>query len=99
RVAGTEVAASPYDWPYIGGAPYRSAQGKGGTPFLEARWEFGPNIKEKLTREWVERAIKQHEAFKQPIVPASVPVAAGGRLVYRTFQGLSAYDLRTGKLA
>jgi outer membrane protein assembly factor BamB len=80
-----------------GGVP-APAFGPGGVPGLKARWTRS-TLHEELTRTWLDRAAKTQEAREQPGVPASCPVVAGGRVVYRTHGGLHAVDVHTGAVA
>src|SRR5262249_52110336 len=92
------AATNLYDWSMYRGNPTRSALANGGTPFLEKRW-YLPVIREQQTRTLVlERAARTLESRNQPVLPTFFPIAADGKLVYRSFWGVHAVDLRTGKL-
>src|SRR5207302_370917 len=76
------------DWAVFRGDPRRSVQGQGGTPYLEPRWQI--NTLEKTTpeqeavRRWIELAIECQEGSLQPALPASFPIVAGGKVVFRS---------------
>jgi outer membrane protein assembly factor BamB/tetratricopeptide (TPR) repeat protein len=92
------AAASLYDWSMYGGNPTRSSTANGGTPFLEKRW-YLPVIREDATKKLIlERTVRTMETRNQPVLPTFFPIAADGKLVYRSFWGVHAVDLRTGKL-
>lgn len=94
------AATNLYDWSMYGGNPTRSSTANGGTPFLEKRW-YLPILSERneQTRKLIlERAVRTMETRNQPVLPTFFPIAAGGRLIYRSFWGVHAVDLRTGKL-
>jgi outer membrane protein assembly factor BamB len=73
-----------------------SATGVPAATFLpEARWprETGSD---GPTRAWVQEAVERQEAASQPILPAFISMAAGGRVVYRSDRGVRAVDPRSG---
>jgi hypothetical protein len=83
------AAASLYDWSMYGGNPTRSSTANGGTPFLEKRW-YVPVIREEQTRKLIlERARPHPGDAQQPVLPTFFPIAADGKLVYRSFLGRS----------
>jgi len=102
------VAQLPSDWRLYRGAPNRTAQGAGGTPFLEPTWELttlprtdlDPLNKTHLEagRLWVNDLLKEGISFaeqrQQAIIPAFHPVAVGNKLLYRTYDGVSVVDLK-----
>jgi outer membrane protein assembly factor BamB len=92
----TPVGSS--DWAMYGGNASRTAQGQGGTPFLEKRWR-AETMKEQQTKTMVlDQAMKQYENRGQAVLPAFFPIAADGKLIYRSYWGLRAVDLKTGQL-
>jgi outer membrane protein assembly factor BamB len=74
------------------------AEGEGFRPSaaLETRWTT-PTAQETLAREWLQSALQREEERAQTILPASVPLAAGDRVVYRSFTGIQAVERATGK--
>lgn len=98
------VTRNPNDWLVFGGRPDRSAQGNGGTPFLEYLWKQ-PTMRSKDTARFVmgdgsyQGAVKQRELKGEAILPSFFPVAAKGKLIYRSYWGIHAVDLhKEGKL-
>ena len=104
-VQRTSVDLCLADNPLVGGSPARSSQGIGGTAFLEARW------RQKLFNSaTVEQYLKQADSSlhrRQPVIPANQPVtvtlndehgAPKPLLVYRSFLGINAVEMKTGKL-
>jgi outer membrane protein assembly factor BamB/tetratricopeptide (TPR) repeat protein len=81
------------------GDPQRSGIGHGGPPLLEKRWALA-TFTDKATRQLVmEDAVKAYEGRNQAVLPAFFPIAAEGKLVYRSHLGIHALDIKTGKLA
>lgn len=92
------ATASLYDWSMYRGNPTRSALANGGTPFLEKRW-YLPTIRENQTRTLIlDKVVRSLDTRGQAALPTFFPIAADGKLVYRSFWGVHAVDLRTGKL-
>ncbi|HEV3257311.1 MAG TPA: PQQ-binding-like beta-propeller repeat protein, partial [Gemmataceae bacterium] len=99
---------SPDDWAVYGGNASRSALGSGDKPFLEKRWwapGFHPptesrdgNTDEQARNLILNQAVKAYENRGQAILPAFFPIAADGKLIYRSFWGIHAVELKTGKL-
>jgi outer membrane protein assembly factor BamB len=97
-------------YPYYRGNLSRTAQNVGGTPFLEPRWEWAMVPSEepssgtspdysraiKWVTDKVNYALKQADQGSQrrPALPTFFPVAANGKIIFRTFDGVSAYYLR-----
>jgi len=51
------------------------------------------------TRQWVEQAVAyQEKRGNHAVLPGFFPIAAGGKLIFRSYSGVQAADLRTGKL-
>ncbi|HEY7156882.1 MAG TPA: PQQ-binding-like beta-propeller repeat protein [Gemmataceae bacterium] len=65
---------------------------------LEPRWTR-PTVHEAATRTWLQTAVEAQESRVSPILPASAPIVAGGRVVYRSYRGLHAVDIQTGREA
>jgi tetratricopeptide (TPR) repeat protein len=93
------------DSPIYRGRPSRTAMLPGGTPYLEAAW------RNKMWRsdeghERVKAAQTAIEAKAQTLLTAFVPITAmatdGSKqtplLIYRTYSGIEAVDMRTGRV-
>lgn len=65
---------------------------------LEARWTKA-TANEEVTRQWLQAAVQREEDRSQMVLPASLPITAGEKLVYRSCRGVHAVDPTTGKLA
>jgi outer membrane protein assembly factor BamB len=96
-----------YDYPMYRGDPTRSAMSNGGTPFLEKRWHWPTftslgKLDDKdnpsLAHGEITAAVRFQEGRSQAILPSFFPIAADGKLVYRSYWGLHAVDIKTGKL-
>jgi outer membrane protein assembly factor BamB len=111
RAAALVGQAGQSDWWVFRGNAARNAQGVGSTAYLEPRWqatllpldETNPNA----TREQVDAS---HELRKlldvaraslegKPVLPAFFPIAAGGKLIYRTYDGVYAVSLKDADTA
>jgi outer membrane protein assembly factor BamB len=107
RATAPEVFAA-FDWPLFRGNLNRNGTGRGSAPFLENKWQksnldlnLPPGEQPKLnaaTRQWVEEAIRQQQYKPEPMIPAFTPIAAAGKLVYRSFWGIHCVDVKTGEL-
>jgi outer membrane protein assembly factor BamB len=98
--AAVAETASPFDWALFRGNPSRSARGRGGDPFLESKWQMSM-LAEKLSpqaKEWVSKAREQQQVRPELMLPAFFPVAACGKLIYRSYAGIHAVDIKTGEL-
>jgi outer membrane protein assembly factor BamB len=104
------VVASAFDYPQFGGNESRSAQAVGGAPFMVRRWAqpltLEGQVKSWLFDEKEPSAVKQLLVRGQAVLPGLYPIAAtiqkGGQphavLVFRSYGGISAVDLKNGKL-
>ena len=91
---------SPLEWTLFRGDATRTAAGRGSAPFLEPNWTHS-NIQERVdprTRSAVEAALHLQQNRSEAFMPAFFPVATGGKLVYRTYRGVNAVDIKTGEL-
>lgn len=98
--AAVPESASPFDWAVFRGNASRSAKGRGGDPFLESKWHVSM-LSDKLNPaagEWFEKARQQAQYRPEPMLPAFLPVAACGKLIYRSYSGIHAVDIKTGDL-
>ena len=104
---GPPVALSNYDWPMYRGDPRRSGLGNGGAPLLEESWKKSLfKDKSSTARGEVDQTVKFLTERGQPILPAFYPIVATIRkaeseepvpiLVYRSYSGICAHDLKTG---
>jgi hypothetical protein len=88
-------------WPMFRGDASRSAQGVGGTAFLEPRWKFA-TWREQFTKNHLDKAVEMLAARKRTVLPALYPLSAtlarkDGKvplMVYRDFWGIHARPLR-----
>lgn len=105
-----QAAAAPfglYDWPMFRGNAMRSAEGRGGAPFLEESWK-SPSFKQDQARDLVMQGVRRLEELGQPILPAFFPIALTVQkkdtdkpvplIVSRSYWGIHAINGRTGKL-
>ena len=97
---GAEKLAQP-DWNSARGNPQNNAQGNGGRPFLEPTWQFSmmPILvaADQETKgagmAWIEQHLKQYLQMidmrpNHPPITAFFPIAAPGRIVFRTYNGV-----------
>ena len=99
RAAAPETA-SPFDWAVFRGNASRSAKGRGGDPFLESKWQLSmlPDKLNEEARAWIKDAEQRQQYRPEPMLPAFFPVAACGKLIYRSYAGIHAVDIKTGDL-
>jgi outer membrane protein assembly factor BamB len=98
RATPPEVA-NLFDWPMFRGNASRSAQGQGSAPFLDSKWHISTTENLYLeAKRWLEAALKQRNARQEAPLPAFCPIAAGGKLLFRSYSGIHAVDCRTGNL-
>src|SRR5262249_42043444 len=109
KYKGPLAESNLYDWGLYRGNASRTAQGSGGAPFLEKRYarptvgastnqSTGGYEDSPTAQTHVATAVKMLEQREQPVLPALFPIAADGKLVYRSFWGLHAIDIKSGKL-
>jgi outer membrane protein assembly factor BamB len=99
------------DWPVFRGNPARNAQGVGSTSYLEPRWQASmlplDDSNPLVTHDQVEATARLREllplAFAslegKPILPTFFPIAANGKLIYRTYDGVYAVSLKDADTA
>jgi outer membrane protein assembly factor BamB len=100
RAAGLLSQAGLHDWPMFRGNAARSAQGIGGTAYLEPRWQASMLPLDEPGQvdatNWIRHALAA--AFQRlenkPILPTFFPIAANGKLIYRTYDGVYAVSLK-----
>lgn len=95
RPAAREIKEGA-EWPFFRGDAARSAWSAAGDFASEPRWRH-ETAHETATRAWVQEAIKQQEVRGEPVLPNFFPIVAGGKVVYRSYRGIHAVDLVTGK--
>ncbi len=108
KVKRGETYSCVYDYPMVGGSHNRNAQQVGGTPFLERRWVqqllHDANIGQAQT--WLNQANGMLQR-RHPVIPAFQPITVtlnqNGQLkpliVMRSYSGIVAVELTTGKIA
>ena len=110
--AATRLAPSGLnDWLVFRGNPARNAQGVGGTAYLEARWHYSmtpldesdslSSHEQKDATDQVRKllAIAFARLEGKPILPAFFPLAANGKSIFRTYDGVHAVGLRDADTA
>jgi outer membrane protein assembly factor BamB/tetratricopeptide (TPR) repeat protein len=92
--------AISFNWEMFRGNPSRSAKGQGSAPFLESEWQRS-NLEHlhPEAKNWIDKALNQPHRGSEPMLPAFCPIAAGNKLIYRSFWGIHAVDIKTGELA
>jgi outer membrane protein assembly factor BamB len=104
KLARDGVEGSRSDWLMFAGGENRNQQGEGGPAFMVPTWKK-KTINETLLETWLRHA-EEWSKGKQPILPAFFPVAAtitrGDKkvplLVYRSYLGLHAVNVKTGEV-
>jgi outer membrane protein assembly factor BamB len=105
RIATVE-STNPYGWAMFRGDATRSAKGQGSAPFLEAKWQRSTipesrptDSRQKETKSWIEQARPRDAQRSDIFLPAFFPIAAAGKLIYRSHAGVEAVDIKSGELA
>jgi outer membrane protein assembly factor BamB len=111
KAAAVLAQAGLNDWQVFRGNAARNAQGVGGTAYLEARWQYSMTPLDESDptrpRDQVDATDQVRKlltvAFARlegkPILPAFFPVAANGKLIFRTYDGVHAVSLRDTETA
>jgi outer membrane protein assembly factor BamB len=99
QLKGSPAPATVADWPMFRGGPTRTEQAPGGAPFLEPIWTVSTLPTGTTPRSWIDDHLTLatrywQEQRKQPILPAFFPVAVKDMVVYRTYDGIYALDLK-----
>ncbi|HEY1376304.1 MAG TPA: PQQ-binding-like beta-propeller repeat protein, partial [Gemmataceae bacterium] len=113
KAAALVAQVGQNDWWTFRGNPARNAQGVGGIAYLEPRWQYSmtpldetdPDNHDKpdvvqathTVGELIRAALASLEG--KPVLPAFFPVAANGRLLFRTYDGVHAVSLRDADTA
>src|SRR5262249_53166530 len=96
--------ANPHDWIMVAGNASRNAQAVGSPPLLdEVLWarktildkndDSGELERGAEAEAMLKEAVKRSRDMNLPIMPGSFPIAASGRLIYRTYLGISAVNV------
>jgi outer membrane protein assembly factor BamB len=94
--APARASSAALEWPLFRGNAARSARADGADLVPEAKWHLA-TVHETATRTWVQEAIRRQEARGEPVLPGFFPIAADGKVVYRSYRGIHAVDARTGQ--
>jgi outer membrane protein assembly factor BamB len=104
REVGGDVFVNTTDWPMFHGNAARTAQCRGSTAYLEPRWSSSlirpdepPDVRDMPAVQWIEQHLDQAQQLlrDKPILPAFFPIAANGRLLIRSYDGVAAYTLKS----
>jgi outer membrane protein assembly factor BamB len=78
--------------------PVPRAAGVAGARNLEPRWTR-PTAYQGSTRSLLQTAVHAQEELDRPVLPTFFPLLVGDKVVYRSYRGLHAVDVRTGQEA
>ncbi|HEV3236960.1 MAG TPA: PQQ-binding-like beta-propeller repeat protein [Gemmataceae bacterium] len=103
------MVAGASDWVNFGGDATHSALGKGSTPFTDSGMRKWPMARESTTKNVLygnTGTIRMLEGMQQAVLPSYFPIAVNLHkdsgdvpvMVYRTFWGVTARDIKSGKL-
>src|SRR5262249_16551455 len=96
---------NPYDWPLVGGNLTRTAQAKGSQPLLDEvlfsrptnmdKSDFADDLDEGVeAKVWIDGAVNTYaNQPTAPVLPGFFPVAAGGKLIYRSYLDVRAVNI------
>ena len=103
------VNSNPYDRPWVGGNLTNTAQARGSPPLLDDILWSRPTIMDRMNekddpdpdpeaKKWIDEALATYgKQMTAPIMPGFFPIASGGKLIYRTYSGISAVYLKEVK--
>jgi len=83
------------EWRMLFGTPDRHATAAGGEPLLLSRWSQ-PSTHSHPVRRHIKRLLQVLNDNRRALIPASVPLAVDGKVVYRTLRGVLVVDADTG---
>jgi hypothetical protein len=97
------------DWPVFRRDGLRSSSGVGLVPALRSTWHRSTLEKDlddknpvktmhKPTTELIEKTLEKLAQRQQPVFPAMVPIAVGGKIIYRSYCSVVAVDAAVGSL-
>jgi outer membrane protein assembly factor BamB len=93
------------DWPMQSGNPARNAQADGSAPLLDEKWGTS-SIHNELddekerhgeTEDWVKMAINAQKGLNHPVLSGMHPIAANGKMILRTYDGVTAIYVKDGE--
>jgi outer membrane protein assembly factor BamB len=97
----TKLSVSRDDWVMFMGSPDRAARGVGGVPFLDANSfrldlnkPFVSTFYNHAVRGLLETAVKRQSSVARPVMSGFHPLAVGNDLIYRSYWGIHAYNLK-----
>jgi outer membrane protein assembly factor BamB len=103
----SDQPANQFEWPMFGGSPNRAAQGNGSAPFLQQEWNQPTWRQDKTKQGWIDPAVNKQSVERHlPVLPAMYPIAvtiqhngeALPLVIFRSFWGIHAVNLKNGKL-
>jgi outer membrane protein assembly factor BamB len=98
-----------HDWCYVGGNLTRSAQAAGSPPMLDYVLWSRPTLMDKSedsgeiqpgadAKPYLDKALDLHSGNDNyPVMPGGFPVAAGGYVIYRTYNDIAAVAIKDMK--
>src|SRR5207249_4452261 len=100
------------NWALFRGNISRTGVGRGSAPYLDSVWRISsvdsdpdqtdPSQKDYAlhtgTKELIEQTLHQHARRPEPILPAFLPIATAGKVIYRNFVGFAAVNIKDGKV-
>jgi outer membrane protein assembly factor BamB len=96
------------DWAMFRGNISRSGIGRGSAPYLDSKWhrstleiDIAPDEPAKLspaTKSVIEQTLSQQARRPEPLLPGFLPIATGGKLLYRSYRAIHALNMQTGRL-
>jgi outer membrane protein assembly factor BamB len=97
RSGGWGSSAAP-SWQVFRGAPGRTATAVGKATRLASGWRQ-PTVESRFVSDWLDEAQDKLKTRGESILPAAVPLAVGGKIIYRSHRGIEVLDRATGRVA
>jgi len=92
------LATQASGWDSFLGGPERNLVSAGSPPFLEPIWVFPVCQQGKFDRGTWSKILRERPRVSQQLTPSLYAIADEGRVYFKTLDGLTAIDARTGKL-
>lgn len=95
--ASSRSAASQSEWKLFMGSPDRTARSSSTAPFLEPRFPAYSAVESGAARNVLDEATKKLFSMGVPVIPGAHPLIVHDLVIFRSLDGIQAYDLKLGQ--
>ncbi|MFO0813737.1 MAG: PQQ-binding-like beta-propeller repeat protein [Gemmatales bacterium] len=95
-IAQARVQDSQTDWRLFMGSADRTARSNSTSPFMEPMFPSLSLTEPGSTRNEIEQTSKKLTSWGVPIIPGSHPIIVKNHAIFRTLEGITAFNLKTG---